>query len=135
MGTFLIIPVLASASVALVAAISALRAGFRLSRTRIELQTYFSAEVVRLAERATELEKNLAALDARAQALPVRVSELQENLVTLGILTNALTTSLRQAQKILSSTGFKSSLAKPLAEAVGNRARRSSARQGEAPRP
>ena len=134
MGTFLIILVLASASVALVAAISALRAGFRLHRTRIELQTYFSAEVVRLAERATVLEKNLAALDASAQALPIRVSELQENLITLGILTNALTTSLRQAQKILSSTGFKSSLAKPLTEAVGNRARRSSDRRGEAPR-
>ncbi|MDP8926086.1 MAG: hypothetical protein M3M97_04060, partial [Actinomycetota bacterium] len=66
---------------------------------------------------------------------PIRVSELQENLVTLGILTNALTTSLRQAQKILSSTGFKSSLAKPLAQAVGNRAQRSSDRRGEAPRP
>ena len=135
MGIFLIILVLASASVALVAAISALRAGFRLRRTRIELQTYFSAEVVRLAERATELEKNLAALDARAQTLPVRVSELQENLVTLGILADALTTTLRQVQKILSSTGLKSSLAKPLAEIVGNRARRSSDRRSEAPRP
>ena len=62
--------VLASASVALVAAISALRAGFRLRRTRIELQIYFSAEVVRLAERATVLEKNLAALDASRCSTP-----------------------------------------------------------------
>lgn len=120
MGTILTILVSGSALVALISAVSALRAGLKLRRTRIELRAHLSTEVSRLAGRATELEENLAALDARAQALPVRIAELQQNLATLRILTNALGTSLRQAQKILSSTGLKSSLARPLAEAFGS---------------
>ncbi len=117
MGTFLIILVLASALVALVAAISALRAGLKLRRTRAALRSHLQSEVARLARRTTELEKNLAALDVRAQALPVRIFELQQNLATLRILANALGTSLRQAQKLLSSTGLGSSLVRPLTEA------------------
>ena len=117
MGTFLTILVLASASVALVAGISALRAGLRLRRTQLALHSHFYSEIVRLAARAAELEKSLTALDARVQALPVRISELQQNLATLRVLTNALGVSLRQAQRALSSTEIKSSLAKPLSRA------------------
>jgi hypothetical protein len=140
METLLVILVLASGFVALVAAVSALWAGLRLRRARIVLRIYLSAEVARLAGRATELEKNLTALDARAQALPVRIAELQQNLITLRILTNALVTSLRQAQRFLSSTSLKSSLAKPLAEAFGTHTQRSNgseshAQRGEAPQP
>jgi septal ring factor EnvC (AmiA/AmiB activator) len=117
MGTLLIILVLTSALVALIAAVFALRAGLRLRRTRAALRSHLYSEVARLARRTTDLEKNLAALDAQAQTLPVQISELQQNLATLRVLTNALSTSLRQAQKILSFTSLKSSLAKPLAEA------------------
>ena len=117
MGTFPIMSALASAFVALVAALFALRGWLRLRRTRAALRYHLLSEVARLANRATEIEKNLAALDARAQALPIQVSELQQNLATLRILTNVLGTSLRQAQRILSSTGLKSSLARSLAEA------------------
>lgn len=117
MGTLLTILVLASALVALVAAVVALRAGLKLRRARATLRYHLLSEVARLANRATELEKNLAALDDRAQSLPVRVSELQQNLVTLRALASVLGTSLRQAQRILSSTGLNSSLAGPLAKA------------------
>ncbi|MDP8951368.1 MAG: hypothetical protein M3N18_03845 [Actinomycetota bacterium] len=117
MGTFLTILVLASALVALVAGISALRAGLKLRRTRAALRSHLQSEVARLTRRTTELEKNLAALDVRAQALPLRIFELQQNLATLRILANALGTSLRQAQKLLSSTGLKSILLRPLTEA------------------
>jgi predicted nucleic acid-binding Zn-ribbon protein len=117
MGTLLIILVLASATLAFVAAIFALRAGLKLHRTRAALQSHLSSEVTHLTRRTTELEENLAALDARLQALPIRVSELQQNLATLRVLTNALGTSLRQVQRILSSTDLKSSLARPLVEA------------------
>ncbi len=135
MGTFLIILVLASALVALVAAISALRAGLNLRRTRAALRSHLQSEVARLARRTTELEKNLAALDGRAQALPVRILELQQNLATLRILANALGTSLRQAQKLLSSP------VRPFAgafQALRNARSGSSAgleRQGDGPRP
>ncbi len=140
MGTLLIILVLASALVALVAAASALRAGLKLRRTRAALRAHLSSEVARLAQRTTELEENLAALDARAQTLPVQVSELQQNLATLRVLANALGTSLRQAQRLLSPTGLKSFLSRPLAEgfqafrgrSVGQVAH---VRKGEAPRP
>jgi hypothetical protein len=111
MGNFLTILVLASAFVAFATGISALRAGLRLRRTRLALRSHFYSEVAQLADRATELEESLAALDARAQLLPVRISELQQNLATLRVLTKALGVSLRQAQKALSSTGIKSSLA------------------------
>jgi hypothetical protein len=140
MGTLLIMVVFASALIALVAAIFALRAGLKLRRTRAALRSHLYSEVDQLAHRATELEKNLAALDTRAQALPVRISELQQNLTTLRILADALGTSLRQAQKILSSSGLKSSLAGLLSET--SRAFRNGTssgpagreRKGEAPR-
>jgi len=139
MGMFLIILVLASALVALVAAIFALRAGLKLRRARAALWSQLFSEVARLTRRTTELEKNLAALDTRAQALPVRISELQQNLATLRVLTNALGTSLRQAQRLLSPTGLKSSLA-DIFHSVrsGGRSRPSSSpsglgRQGETP--
>ncbi len=117
MGTFLAILVLASAFLALVTAVSALRAYLRLRRVRAALGAHIYSEVDLLARRASEIEKNLAALDARAAALPVRIAELQQNLSALRVLVNALGTSLRQAQKVLSSTGLKSSLVLPLARA------------------
>lgn len=139
MGTFLTILVLASASVALVAGIFALRAGLRLRRTHLALRSHFYSEVVRLAGRAAELEKSLTALDARARALPVHISELQQNLATLRVLTNALGVSLWQAQRALSSTGIKTSLAKPLSRAFGVSAQRGDDpgvhERGEASRP
>ena len=119
MVTLLTIPVLVSALVALVTGISALRAGLRLRRTRAALRSHLYSEIDRLAHRATELEESLAALDARAQALPVRVSELQRNLAALRVLTNALGTSLRQAQKILSFLGPRSYLARVLETGAG----------------
>jgi hypothetical protein len=119
MVTLLTIPVLVSALVALMTGISALRAGLRLRRTRAALRSHLYSEIDRLAHRATELEESLAALDARAQALPVRVSELQRNLAALRVLTNSLGTSLRQAQKILSFLGPRSYLARVLETGAG----------------
>ena len=119
MATLLTIPVLVSALVALVTGISALRAGLRLRRTRAALRSHLYSEIDRLAHRATELQESLAALDARAQALPVRVSELQRNLAALRVLTNSLGTSLRQAQKILSFLGPRSYLARVLETGAG----------------
>ena len=113
METFLTILAIASASLAFVAGVSALRAGLRLRRTYLALRSHLYSEVVRLAGRTTDLEKNLTALDARARALPMRISDLQQNLATLRVLTNALGISLGQAQRALSYTGIKSSLAKP----------------------
>jgi hypothetical protein len=113
METFLTILALASALLAFVAGVAALRAGLRLRRTYLALRSHFYLEVVRLAGRTTELEENLNALDACARALPVHISELQQNLATLRVLTNTLGVSLGQAQRALSSTGIKSSLAKP----------------------
>ena len=110
METLLTILVLVSAFFALVMGISALRAGLRLRRTRAALSTHLYSEIDQLAHRATKLEESLAALDARAQALPVRVSELQQNLAALRVLTNALGTSLRQAQRIFSFAGPRSHL-------------------------
>jgi hypothetical protein len=139
MGTFLTILVLVSAFLAFVAGASALRAGLRLRRTQLALRSHLYSEVVRLAGRATELEKSLTDLDARARALPVHISELQQNLATLRVLTNALGLSLRQAQRVLSSAGIKSSLARPLSrtfEARVGRPRSSGvAERGEIPRP
>ncbi len=116
MATFLTIIIVAGALLALVTAISALRAWLRLRRARAVLEAEIGTEVVRLAGRASELEGSLAALNARAELLPVRISALQQNLATLGVLTGALGTSLRQAQKVLTSAGMKSALAKPVAE-------------------
>jgi hypothetical protein len=124
MVTFLTILILASAFVAFIAAISALRAGLRLHRTRLALQSHVYSEVTQLADRATKLEESLTALDARAQALPVRISELQHNLATLSVLTNALGVSLRQAQRALSSTRAISFLTRPLSVAFGTHTER-----------
>jgi hypothetical protein len=138
MGTVLTIMVLASALITLLTGVSALRAGLKLHRTRIALQTHLISDVTRLAGRATELERSLAGLDARAQALPVRISELQQNLATLRILTHALGTSLRQAQRVLQG-GIKSSLTRPHAGASETGATRDNRQPdhggGEIPRP
>jgi phage shock protein A len=130
METFLSIPVLLSALVAFVTGVSALRAGLRLRRTSIALRSHLFSEVTRLADRTTELEQNLSALDARTQALPVRISELQQDLATLRVLTKALGASLRQAQRLLSFTDIKSSLAGPLARAFETHTARSSEPNG-----
>ena len=139
MGTLLTILVIVSAFLAFVAGVSALRSGLRLRRTHLALRSHLYSEVVQLAGRATELERSLTALDARAQALPVRISELQQNLATLHVLTNALGVSLGQAQRALSSTGIKSSLAKPLSKTFEARAARAddpgANQRGEVPRP
>ena len=100
---------------ALITGFSALRAGLRLWRARVALEAEIGAEVVRLAGRTSELEGSLAALHARAEALPVRVASLQQNLATLGVLTGALGASLRQAQMVLTSAGMKSALSRPVA--------------------
>ncbi len=112
MGTLLMILVLASGLFTLVTGVSALRAGLRLRRTYLGLQVHLYTEVARLTDRATEVEKNLTALDTRIGALPVRIHELQQNLTMLRILSDVLGTSLRQAQKVLSSTDLKFSLAR-----------------------
>ena len=109
MGTILIILVFASALVAFVTAIFALRAGLKLRRTRSALRSHLYSEIAQLSYRTAELEKNLSALHARADALPIRIFELQQNLATLQVLTNTLGNSLRQAQRIVSFTSLKSS--------------------------
>jgi hypothetical protein len=139
MGTFLTILVLVSAFLAFVAGVFALRASLRLRRTHLTLWSHLYSEVVQLAGRTTELESSVTALDARAQALPVRISELQQNLANLRVLANALGISLGQAQKALSSTGIKSSLAKPLSRTFEARTGRASDsgvdERGEIPQP
>jgi hypothetical protein len=109
MAALLTILVLVSALVALVTGVSALWAGLRLRRTGTALRTHLYSEIDRLSRRSTELEESLAALDARAQAIPVRVSELQQNLAALRILTSALGSSLRRSRRVLSSDGTRSS--------------------------
>jgi hypothetical protein len=109
MAAFLTILVLVSALVALVTGVSALWAGLRLRRTGTALRPHLYSEIDRLARRSTELEESLAALDARAQTIPVRVSELQQNLAALRVLTSALGSSLRRSRRVLSSDGTRSS--------------------------
>ena len=121
METLLTILAVASAFLAFVAGVVALRAGLRLRRAYQGLRSHFYAEIVRLVGRTTELEKSLTALDARARALPTHISELQQDLAALRVLTNALGISLSQAQRALSSTGIKSSLAKPFSRTFAAR--------------
>ena len=109
MGTLLVILTLAGALAALAAGVLALGAYLGLRRTRAAVLGGLVVEVARL-----------AALDARANALPVRLSDLQQNLTTLRVLTNALTGTLGQAQRVLSPAGLKYSLAKPLAGITKN---------------
>ena len=119
MVTLLITLVLVSAFFALVMGISALRAGLRLRRIRAALRSHLYSEIDQLAHRATELEESLAALEARAQALPVRISDLQQNLAALGVLTNALGNSLRQTQRVLSFAGPRSHLVRAFGTVAG----------------
>src|ERR671911_933445 len=129
MVTLLTIPVLVSALVALVTGISALRAGLRLRRTRAALRSHLYSEIDRLTHRSTELEESLAALDARAQAIPVRVSELQQNLAALRVLTSALGSSLRRSRRVLSSDDTR------LSRDEGNGGRIYREREDEFPEP
>src|SRR5215210_118055 len=107
MGSILVILILVGAVLALVTAVAAIRAYLRLRRARAALQNHLTEEVARLSERTDELEESLAALEARAQRLPVQIYELQQSLATLQVLTGALATSLRQAQKVLSYSALK----------------------------
>jgi chromosome segregation ATPase len=129
MAAFLTILVLVSALVALVTGVSALGAGLRLRRTGTALRTHLYSEIDRLARRSTELEESLAALDARAQTIPVRVSELQQNLAALRVLTSALGSSLRRSRRVLSSDGTRSS------RDEGNGGRIHREREDESPEP
>ena len=120
MATFLTISIIVGAALALVTAASALGAWLSLSRARAALEAEIGTEVVRLANRAAELEGSISELNARAEMLPVRIASLQQNLATLGILTGALGTSLNQARKVLTSAGMKSAFAKPIAQVSRN---------------
>jgi chromosome segregation ATPase len=103
----LLILLIIGALISLFAAIRALGAYLRFRRARAAFQSEVTDEVERLAERTTELETNISALDARAAELPIQISELQESLTTLRVLTGALSASLRQVQKILSYSALK----------------------------
>jgi hypothetical protein len=107
MGTALVIVILIGAALALVAAVSALRAYLGFRRARAAFHNHLTEEVIRLSRRTGELEKSLTALDARAQRLPVQIAELQQSLATLQTLTGALAATLRQAQKVLSYSALK----------------------------
>ena len=102
-----VIVILLGALLSLITAFRALGAYLRFRRARAAFQSEVTDEVVRLAARTDELERNLSALDARASELPVQISELQRSLDTLQILTSALATSLRQVQRILSFDALK----------------------------
>jgi len=95
------------ALISLVAAVRALRAYLGYRRARAAFQGAVTNEVARLAERTSELESGLSALDARAAELPIQISELQQSLTRLRILTGALSASLRQVQRVLSYSAFK----------------------------
>ena len=108
MGVFVTVVILVGAVLALLAAVSALRAYLRYRRARAILRNHLIEEVNRLSRRTAELERSLSLLDARAQELPVRISEMQQSLATLRVLTEALAASLRQAQRVLSFSALKS---------------------------
>ena len=133
MGTVLMILVLLGAAVALVAAVRALRAYLRLRRARAILQNHLTEEVVYLGRRTGELEKNLSALDARAQQLPLQISELQQSLSTLRILAGALAASLRQVQRVLSYSSLKNVGSARIADALTFRRSRQQVLPTEAP--
>ncbi len=120
MATLLTIIIVVGAALALITALSALGAWLSLSRARVALEAEIGAKIVRLANRAAELEGSISALTARAEMLPVRIASLQQNLAILGILTGALGTSLRQAQRVLTSAGIKSVIARPIAQVSRN---------------
>ena len=95
------------ALISLVASVRALRAYFGYRRARAAFQGAVTDEVARLAERTSELESGLSALDARAAELPIQISDLQQSLTSLRILTGALSVSLRQVQRVLSYSALK----------------------------
>jgi hypothetical protein len=107
MGTVWLILILVGAALAVLTAVRAIRAYLRYRRARAALQDHLTEEVDRLARRTGEMEKNLSALDARAQQLPLQISELQQSLSTLRVLTGALAASLNQVQKVLSFSALK----------------------------
>lgn len=121
MVTVLLILISIGAVLALVTGVLAFRAWLVYRRARAAFQTEVTDEVARLAQRAGELEKSVASLDARAGQLPVRISELQQSLAALKTLTGVLGTSLRQAQKILSVTRIKTSGTATLSNTIGKR--------------
>jgi cell division protein FtsB len=131
MATVVMILVLLGAALALVAAVRALRAYLRYRRARAALQSHLAEEVDRLARRTGELEKNLSALDARAQQLPLQISELQQGLSNLRVLAGALATSLRQIQRVLSYSSLKALGSKRVADALRSRRPREQKRPTE----
>lgn len=98
----LLVLIVIGALLAAVTGLRAVRAWLRYRRTREEFQGRLTSEVDDLTRKTAEIEKNLAALDARSQQLPVRISEIQQSLSTLKILTGALAATLRQSQQVLS---------------------------------
>ena len=133
MGTMLLILILVGAALALVTGVRAIRAYLSYRRARAALQEHLAAEVDRLAQRTGELEKNLSALDARAQQLPLQISELQQSLSTLRILAGALAASLRQVQRVLSYSSLKNVGSARIADALTFRRSRQQVLPTEAP--
>ncbi len=123
MEVLLLVLILLGALLALVGAVTAIRAWLSFRRTRLSLQNRLSEDVARLAARTGEMEERLASLDARAQRLPIQIYELQQNLATLQVLTQALSTSLRQAQRVLSYTQLKTFSAARLTDFLKARSR------------
>jgi hypothetical protein len=117
------------ALISLVASVRALRAYFGYRRARAAFQGAVTDEVARLAERTSELESGLSALDARAAELPIRISELQRNLDNLQVLTRALGTTLRQVQRVLSFNALKTLSA----DRIGRMARNASVPKKDGP--
>ncbi len=133
MDTVLLILILLGAALALVAGVRAVRAYLGYRRARAALQGHLADEVDGLARRTGELEKNLSALDARAQQLPLQISELQQSLSTLRILAAALAASLRQVQRVLSYSSLKALGSARIADALGSRRSRQQELPTEAP--
>ena len=131
MGTVLLILILVAAALALVAGVRAIQAYLSYRRARAALQSHLAEEVDRLARRTGELEKNLSALDARAQQLPLQISELQQSLSTLRVLTGALAASLRQVQRVLSYSSLKALGSARIADALRPRRPREQKRPTE----
>ena len=129
----LLILILVGAALALVAGVRAIRAYLRYRRARAALRGHLAEEVDRLARRTGELEKNVSALDARAQQLPLQISELQQSLSTLRVLTGALAASLRQVQRVLSYSSLKALGSARIADALRSRRLREQKRPTEAP--
>jgi cell division protein FtsB len=124
MGTALLLILVLGALLVLVTFVIALRAGLGMLRARARLQKELSVELERRTLQTGQLEKELAALDARAKELPVQISELQRNLATLQVLTGALGASLQQAQNALTYSGLKTFGTAYLGERFGHYTKR-----------